>query len=157
MRVLLPWVQVARDCVPRGDPSLAVGTGDPGDEGQGDCVVLGVCVEPSDEYPQSSPSLCLAASLPFIILTLVNSPYKRGFYCNDDSIRYPYKADTITHGLMAGVTITCTVAIVRKHHPLPSGAGTSWQVVPRSWVPAHLQTPGKATRLSGRAQLCSGW
>ncbi|XP_009707846.1 PREDICTED: LOW QUALITY PROTEIN: lipid phosphate phosphohydrolase 2-like [Cariama cristata] len=57
-------------------------------------------------------SLCLAASLPFIILTLVNSPYKRGFYCNDDSIRYPYKADTITHGLMAGVTITCTVVII---------------------------------------------
>lgn len=119
-------------------------------------MALGVCVEPSHEYPQSSPSLCLAASLPFIILTLVNSPYKRGFYCNDDSIRYPYKADTITHGLMAGVTITCTVAIVRKHHPLPSGSGTSWQVVPRSWVPAHLQTPGKATGPSGRAQLCSG-
>ncbi|NXI57067.1 PLPP2 phosphatase, partial [Chloroceryle aenea] len=60
----------------------------------------------------SPPSLCVAASLPFVILTLVNSPYKRGFYCNDDSIRYPYKADTITHGLMAGVTITCTVAII---------------------------------------------
>ncbi|NXO65276.1 PLPP2 phosphatase, partial [Phainopepla nitens] len=57
-------------------------------------------------------SLCLAASLPFIILTLVNSPYKRGFYCSDDSIRYPYKADTITHGLMAGVTIPCTVIII---------------------------------------------
>ncbi|XP_050177290.1 phospholipid phosphatase 2 isoform X2 [Myiozetetes cayanensis] len=57
-------------------------------------------------------SLCLAASLPFVILTLVNSPYKRGFYCSDDSIRYPYKADTITHGLMAGVTITCTVVII---------------------------------------------
>ncbi|XP_077697925.1 phospholipid phosphatase 2 isoform X1 [Eretmochelys imbricata] len=52
------------------------------------------------------------ASLPFVILTLVNSPYKRGFYCNDDSIRYPYRPDTITHGLMAGVTITCTVLIV---------------------------------------------
>ncbi|XP_064493339.1 phospholipid phosphatase 2 isoform X1 [Pseudopipra pipra] len=57
-------------------------------------------------------SLCLAASLPFVILTLVNSPYKRGFYCSDDSIRYPYKADTITHGLMAGVTITCTVVVI---------------------------------------------
>ncbi|XP_053906548.1 phospholipid phosphatase 2-like [Cuculus canorus] len=45
-------------------------------------------------------------------LTLVNSPYQRGFYCNDDSIRYPYKVDTITHGLMAGVTIPCTVAII---------------------------------------------
>ncbi|KAH0625821.1 hypothetical protein JD844_034108 [Phrynosoma platyrhinos] len=57
--------------------------------------------------------LCLVvASLPFIVLTLVNSPYKRGFYCDDDSIRYPYKPDTITHGLMAGVTIPCTVIII---------------------------------------------
>ncbi|MBZ3881756.1 Lipid phosphate phosphohydrolase 2, partial [Sciurus carolinensis] len=52
------------------------------------------------------------ASLPFAILTLVNAPYKRGFYCGDDSIRYPYRPDTITHGLMAGVTITATVVLV---------------------------------------------
>lgn len=81
--------------------------------------------------------LCLAASLPFVILTLVNSPYKRGFYCNDDSIRYPYKADTITHGLMAGVTITCTVVIVRKRHPLPSGGGMFPRVLSRSGGPVH--------------------
>lgn len=56
----------------------------------------------------------LPASLPFAILTLVNSPYKRGFYCGDDSIRYPYRPDTITHGLMAGVTITTTVILVRQ-------------------------------------------
>lgn len=56
----------------------------------------------------------LAASLPFIILTLMNSPYKRGFYCDDTSIRYPYKADTITYGIMAGVTVPCTVTFVRK-------------------------------------------
>uniref|UniRef100_A0A8C0XDR9 Phosphatidic acid phosphatase type 2/haloperoxidase domain-containing protein n=1 Tax=Castor canadensis TaxID=51338 RepID=A0A8C0XDR9_CASCN len=57
--------------------------------------------------------LCvLVASLPFAILTLVNTPYKRGFYCADDSIRYPYRPDTITHGLMAGVTITATVLLV---------------------------------------------
>ncbi|XP_044309422.1 phospholipid phosphatase 2 [Varanus komodoensis] len=57
--------------------------------------------------------LCLVvAALPFIILTLVNSPYKRGFYCDDTSIRYPYKSDTITHGVMAGVTIPCTIVII---------------------------------------------
>ncbi|XP_021560848.1 phospholipid phosphatase 2 isoform X2 [Neomonachus schauinslandi] len=57
--------------------------------------------------------LCvLVASLPFAILTLVNAPYKRGFYCGDDSIRYPYRPDTITHGLMAGVTITATIILV---------------------------------------------
>ncbi|KAK2086753.1 Phospholipid phosphatase 2 [Saguinus oedipus] len=51
------------------------------------------------------------ASLPFAVLSLVNTPYKRGFYCGDDSIRYPYRPDTITHGLMAGVTITATVIL----------------------------------------------
>ncbi|XP_044514605.1 phospholipid phosphatase 2 [Gracilinanus agilis] len=57
--------------------------------------------------------VCLVvAALPFAILTLVNSPYKRGFYCNDDTIRYPYRPDTITHGLLAGVTITVSVLIV---------------------------------------------
>lgn len=54
------------------------------------------------------------ASLPFVILTLVNTPYKRGFYCEDDSIRYPYRPDTITHGLMAGVIITATIILVRR-------------------------------------------
>nr|XP_058137100.1 phospholipid phosphatase 2 isoform X2 [Dasypus novemcinctus] len=57
--------------------------------------------------------LCvLVASLPFAILTLVNAPYQRGFYCGDDAIRYPYRPDTITNGFMAGVTITATVVLV---------------------------------------------
>uniref|UniRef100_A0A2K5QTR4 Phosphatidic acid phosphatase type 2/haloperoxidase domain-containing protein n=1 Tax=Cebus imitator TaxID=2715852 RepID=A0A2K5QTR4_CEBIM len=52
------------------------------------------------------------ASLPFAVLSLVNAPYKRGFYCGDDSILYPYRPDTITHGLMAGVTNTATVILI---------------------------------------------
>ncbi|XP_074251795.1 phospholipid phosphatase 2-like [Saimiri boliviensis] len=51
-------------------------------------------------------------SLSFAVLSLVNTPYNRGFYCGDDSIRYPYRPDTITLGLMAGVTITATVILV---------------------------------------------
>ncbi|XP_075400264.1 phospholipid phosphatase 2 isoform X2 [Tenrec ecaudatus] len=57
--------------------------------------------------------LCvLIASLPFVILTLVNTPYVRGFYCTDDSIRYPYRPDTITNGVMAGVTITASIVLI---------------------------------------------
>uniref|UniRef100_A0A2K5Q3M3 Phosphatidic acid phosphatase type 2/haloperoxidase domain-containing protein n=1 Tax=Cebus imitator TaxID=2715852 RepID=A0A2K5Q3M3_CEBIM len=57
--------------------------------------------------------LCLlVASLPFAVLSLVNAPYKQGFYCGDDSVRYPYHPDTITHGLMAGVTITATIILL---------------------------------------------
>lgn len=72
------------------------------------------------------------ASLPFAILTLVNAPYKRGFYCADDSIRYPYRPDTITHGLMAGVTITATIVLVRQEGLARDGVGHGGgQVMPR--------------------------
>lgn len=57
--------------------------------------------------------LCvLVASLPFIIMNLVYRPYQRGIYCEDESIQYPVKDDTITHGLLAAVTISCTVIII---------------------------------------------
>nr|XP_039323157.1 phospholipid phosphatase 2 isoform X1 [Saimiri boliviensis boliviensis] len=63
----------------------------------------------TSQLPGPSPP---PASLPFAVLSLVNAPYKRGFYYGDDSIRYPYRPDTITHGLMAGVTVTATVILV---------------------------------------------
>lgn len=50
--------------------------------------------------------------MPFIIMTIMFTPYIRGVYCDDESIRYPYKSDTISHGMMAAVTITCTIVIV---------------------------------------------
>lgn len=40
------------------------------------------------------------------------SPYQRGIYCDDESINYPYRRDTISHGSMAAVTITCSIVIV---------------------------------------------
>ncbi|KAG7230811.1 hypothetical protein INR49_019625 [Caranx melampygus] len=57
--------------------------------------------------------LCvLVAALPFIIMTIVYKPYQRGVYCDDESIMYPVKSDTITHGMLAAVTISCTVIII---------------------------------------------
>ncbi|KAG9350559.1 hypothetical protein JZ751_024448 [Albula glossodonta] len=45
-------------------------------------------------------------------MTIVFRPYQRGVYCDDETIRYPLKPDTITHGLLAAVTISCTVIII---------------------------------------------
>lgn len=45
-------------------------------------------------------------------MTIVFKPYQRGVYCDDESIMYPVKPDTITHGMLAAVTISCTVIIV---------------------------------------------
>lgn len=60
-------------------------------------------------------SVSTAAALPFIVMTIVFKPYQRGVYCDDESIRYPLKPDTITHGMLAAVTITCTVIIVSSY------------------------------------------
>uniref|UniRef100_A0A4W5RQD3 Phospholipid phosphatase 2 n=2 Tax=Hucho hucho TaxID=62062 RepID=A0A4W5RQD3_9TELE len=57
--------------------------------------------------------LCVVvAALPFLIMTVVFRPYQRGVYCDDEHIKYPLKPDTITHGLLAAVTISCTVIIL---------------------------------------------
>ncbi|XP_061832250.2 phospholipid phosphatase 2b [Nerophis lumbriciformis] len=57
--------------------------------------------------------LCvLVAALPFIVMTIVSKPYQRGVYCDDESIKYPLKADTISHAMLAAVTISCTVVII---------------------------------------------
>lgn len=61
-------------------------------------------------------SLCCSAALPFVIMTIIYQPYQRGVYCDDESIRYPYKSDTISHGMMATVTITCSIVIVSLYH-----------------------------------------
>ncbi|KAJ8274141.1 hypothetical protein COCON_G00087660 [Conger conger] len=53
-----------------------------------------------------------AAALPSVILTVIFSPYQRGIYCDDESISYPYRRDTITHATMAAVTISFSVIII---------------------------------------------
>ncbi|KAJ8378551.1 hypothetical protein AAFF_G00238560 [Aldrovandia affinis] len=57
--------------------------------------------------------LCVVvASLPSVIMTAMFRPYERGVYCDDESIRYPYRRDTITHSMMAAITISFSVIIV---------------------------------------------
>lgn len=54
----------------------------------------------------------LLAGLPFVILTVRHSPFHRGFFCNDDSIKYPSKEDTISYQLLGGVMIPVTILTV---------------------------------------------
>ncbi|TWW57638.1 Phospholipid phosphatase 3 [Takifugu flavidus] len=52
-----------------------------------------------------------AASLPFLIIeTSTVKPYQRGFYCSDESIRYPRKeGDTISDAMLCGVGILIAI------------------------------------------------
>jgi phosphatidate phosphatase len=37
----------------------------------------------------------LVIAILFVVIYFLVNPYERGFYCNDDTLRYPYKADTV--------------------------------------------------------------
>ncbi|XP_067340431.1 phospholipid phosphatase 1 isoform X2 [Channa argus] len=54
--------------------------------------------------------VCLVlVGIPFVILNVLHSPFHRGFFCNDDSIKYPFKEDTISYQLLGGVMIPVTI------------------------------------------------
>nr|QFF91269.1 phospholipid phosphatase 1 isoform 1 [Potamotrygon motoro] len=64
------------------------------------------------------PFVCLdvicviLAGLPFAILSSLRSPFRRGFYCNDESIKYPYKEDTISYQLLGGTFIPLVLLVI---------------------------------------------
>lgn len=61
-------------------------------------------------------SILFLVGLPFFILTPKHSPFKRGFFCNDESIRYPLKEDTISYQLLGGVMIPFTLIVVSQEY-----------------------------------------
>ncbi|XP_030004566.1 phospholipid phosphatase 1 isoform X2 [Sphaeramia orbicularis] len=54
----------------------------------------------------------ILVGLPFAILNVRHKPFRRGFFCNDDSIKYPFKEDTISYQLLGGVMIPITILIM---------------------------------------------
>lgn len=70
--------------------------------------------------PHPSPSLFAAhcfftlAGLPFLVIeTSAVQPYRRGFYCDDESIKYPAKnGDTISDGVLSAAGILITILSV---------------------------------------------
>jgi phosphatidate phosphatase len=49
----------------------------------------------------------LAVFIPTIVFEFKDvTPFQRGFYCNDDSIKYPYRSNTVP------VWIVCVVGIL---------------------------------------------
>lgn len=42
-------------------------------------------------------------------------PFRRGFYCNDGSIKYPYKDDTISSQLLGGLMIPAVILTVSAY------------------------------------------
>jgi phosphatidate phosphatase len=43
------------------------------------------------------------------------TPYKRGFYCDDESLRYPYQKSTVSRQLLIVVGILIPTILVYTH------------------------------------------
>ncbi|XP_035219109.1 phospholipid phosphatase 1-like [Stegodyphus dumicola] len=54
--------------------------------------------------------LLLVVSVPIMLFYGVLTPYNRGYFCNDDSIRYPYKESTISDRML--YTIGTSVGVI---------------------------------------------
>jgi phosphatidate phosphatase len=39
-------------------------------------------------------------------------PFKRGFFCNDETIQYPYKDDTVSDSLVAIIFVIVPIVVV---------------------------------------------
>lgn len=69
------------------------------------------------------------AALPLLIFKVSVTPYMRGFYCNDDSIKYPFKNSTITStalytiGFLVNLILICLFEFI--HYLYGSSFGSS--------------------------------
>ncbi|XP_046446420.1 putative phosphatidate phosphatase [Daphnia pulex] len=50
--------------------------------------------------------------LPVILLQLLGKPFQRGFYCDDTSIRYPYKDSTVTSAMLYGYSYVLPIVSI---------------------------------------------
>lgn len=57
-------------------------------------------------------SVILIVLIPFVVFVTVVEPYRRGYFCDDNTIRYPYKEDTITILTVALVGILLPTSVI---------------------------------------------
>lgn len=50
--------------------------------------------------------------IPIIIFFAIGKPFERGFYCDDESIRYPYKEGTISNKVLYCVGVLLPVSVI---------------------------------------------
>lgn len=56
--------------------------------------------------------------MPVLLLAVIGKPYQRGFYCDDTSIRYPYRDSTVTNVVLYIFSIGLPVVSVLQHSSL---------------------------------------
>ncbi|XP_070562599.1 phospholipid phosphatase 1-like [Ptychodera flava] len=85
--------------------------------------------------------LFLIVFIPILLVEHFVAPFHRGFYCNDDTIKYPYKKDTISTLLLIvlGIAIPC-IAIIFVEIGLFLDAKKRTEIRSSYFRPRHLNT-----------------
>ncbi|KAL3211260.1 hypothetical protein MRX96_036493 [Rhipicephalus microplus] len=90
--------------------------------------------------------VCLCAvGIPVLILFLAGKPFKRGFFCDDESLRYPYRDSTVTspmlyaYGILIPITVMVVLEGTRARMRVHETVITSKKLLLRWPVPPALQ------------------
>lgn len=54
----------------------------------------------------------ISAAIPVLYLFLFGTPYNRGFFCDDVTLSYPYKPDTVSSHVLVVGGFTISVFVV---------------------------------------------
>ncbi|XP_072163661.1 phospholipid phosphatase 1-like [Diadema setosum] len=87
----------------------------------------------------------LVPSLVLLILESPDLPFQRGFYCDDETLRYPYRPDTISVGVLMSVGLLVPIItmficewMLYRHW---AEQGSSWQPYSRQKVCCYKTHP----------------
>lgn len=80
--------------------------------------------------------------LPTLVLhkTAAVAPYKRGFYCSDDSIRYTFKSSTVPSSVLVAVGILLPTISVSGKPPRRENAENARHGTPRHTTQRNART-----------------
>lgn len=90
--------------------------------------------------------VCLCAvGIPVLAFFLAGKPFKRGFFCDDESLRYPFRPSTVTspmlysYGVLVPVFTMTIIEVLRAKLRVPETIATSQKPFLRWMVPVPLQ------------------
>ena len=75
----------------------------------------------------SKSILLIAGGIILLLFKVAGSPFKRGFFCDDESLKHPFHDSTVSSGMLYGVGFALAAVVVsltevivlKKYHKVP--------------------------------------
>lgn len=59
-----------------------------------------------------TPFLLFSVGFPILLFFLLGDPYKRGFFCDDESLMHPFKESTVRNWMLYVIGLVIPVGVV---------------------------------------------